>query len=131
VFSSTGLSPSAADLSRVLRLTLGFLTPICWAYNPSEAEALLVWALPLSLATTKGISVDFFSSGYLDVSVPPVPPVSPMDSVSGTQILSEWVAPFGIERIKARMQLPVHVSPVSASFIGSWRQGIHHAPCVA
>ena len=27
-------------------------------------------ALPNSLATTKGISVDFFSSGYLDVSVP-------------------------------------------------------------
>ena len=29
--------------------------------------------LPLSLATTRGISVDFFSSGYLDVSVPRVP----------------------------------------------------------
>ena len=28
------------------------------------------WALPLSLATTKGISVDFFSYRYLDVSVP-------------------------------------------------------------
>ena len=26
-------------------------------------------AVPLSLAATKGISVDFFSSGYLDVSV--------------------------------------------------------------
>ena len=26
-------------------------------------------ANPLSLATTNGISVDFFSSGYLDVSV--------------------------------------------------------------
>lgn len=27
---------------------------------------------PRSLAATEGISVDFFSSGYLDVSVPPV-----------------------------------------------------------
>ena len=27
---------------------------------------------PLSLAATQGISVDFFSSGYLDVSVPRV-----------------------------------------------------------
>jgi hypothetical protein len=27
------------------------------------------WAVPLSLAATKGISVDFFSYGYLDVSV--------------------------------------------------------------
>ena len=32
------------------------------------------WAVPRSLATTSGISVDFFSSGYLDVSVPRVPP---------------------------------------------------------
>ena len=30
------------------------------------------WAVPLSLAATEGISVDFFSSGYLDVSVPQV-----------------------------------------------------------
>ena len=37
---------------------------------------LLVWPPPLSLATTRGISVDFFSSGYLDVSVPRVPYVS-------------------------------------------------------
>ena len=29
----------------------------------------LVWPLPISLATTFGISVDFFSSPYLDVSV--------------------------------------------------------------
>ena len=35
----------------------------------------LVWPPPLSLATTRGISVDFFSSRYLDVSVPGVPHV--------------------------------------------------------
>ena len=29
----------------------------------------LVWALPISLAATLGISFDFFSSAYLDVSV--------------------------------------------------------------
>jgi hypothetical protein len=29
----------------------------------------LVWALPFSLATTRGISIDLFSSPYLDVSV--------------------------------------------------------------
>jgi hypothetical protein len=28
-----------------------------------------VWAVPISLAATYGISVDFFSYGYLDVSV--------------------------------------------------------------
>ena len=33
----------------------------------------LVWPLPRSLATTDGISVDVFSSSYLDVSVQTVP----------------------------------------------------------
>ena len=33
----------------------------------------LVWPLPRSLATTSGISVDFSSSPYLDVSVQAVP----------------------------------------------------------
>ena len=33
-----------------------------------------VWALPISLAATLGIDFSFSSSGYLDVSVPRVPP---------------------------------------------------------
>ena len=37
---------------------------------------LSVWPLPFSLATTHGISFDFSSSGYLDVSVPRVPYVN-------------------------------------------------------
>ena len=36
---------------------------------------LSVWPLPRSLATTGGISFDFFSSPYLDVSVQAVPHV--------------------------------------------------------
>ena len=43
-----------------------------WSYNPNNAETLLVWANPRSLATTKGITFVFFSYGYLDVSVPHV-----------------------------------------------------------
>ena len=35
-----------------------------------------VWPLPLSLATTRRISFDFSSSGYLDVSVPRVPRIT-------------------------------------------------------
>ena len=38
-------------------------------YNPGASKAP-VWALPLSLAATQGISFDFSSSRYLDVSVP-------------------------------------------------------------
>ena len=33
-------------------------------YNPFIACAINVWAIPRSLATTRGISFDFFSSGY-------------------------------------------------------------------
>ena len=37
---------------------------------------------------------------------------------------SGGVAPFGFSGLIARMQLPLNVSPVSASFIGLQRQGI-------
>ena len=39
------------------------------SYNPNFAETILVWAVPFSFATTNGITIVFFSSGYLDVSV--------------------------------------------------------------
>ena len=40
--------------------------------TPVALTLLPVWPHPLSLATTRGVSVDFSSSGYLDVSVPRV-----------------------------------------------------------
>jgi hypothetical protein len=67
----TGLSPSVADLSRSFRFTLH---TISWSYNPSLAVTTLVWANPLSLATTHGITFVFSSSAYLDVSVQRVRP---------------------------------------------------------
>ena len=39
-------------------------------HNPRPGHPVRVWALPFSLAATLGISIDFFSSRYLDVSVP-------------------------------------------------------------
>ena len=44
---------------------------------------------------------------------------------------SGGVAPFGISGLLACMQLPLNVSPVSASFIGLQRQGIHPVLCRA
>ena len=41
--------------------------------EPHSARTV-VWALPRSLAATKGIDVSFSSSPYLDVSVQEVPP---------------------------------------------------------
>jgi hypothetical protein len=51
----TGLSPFIAALSRAFTCIIKSLR-----------------ANPISLAATFGISIDFFSSGYLDVSVLPV-----------------------------------------------------------
>ena len=65
-----------------------------------------VWPLPRSLATTCGISVDVFSSPYLDVSVQVVPSVYLFDSVYGTKVLLWWVSPFRNLRIKVYLQLP-------------------------
>ena len=62
-----------------------------------------VWPLPRSLATTCGISVDVFSSPYLDVSVQAVPLPYLFDSVWDTL---RWVSPFGNLRITAHLQLP-------------------------
>ena len=62
-----------------------------------------VWPDPLSLATTRGISVDVFSSPYLDVSVQAVPLPYLFDSVWDT---FRWVSPFGNLRITAHLQLP-------------------------
>ena len=59
-------------LSHTLRLT--FCLHI--AVRTPKVFLLSVWPLPRSLAATCGISVDFSSSGYLDVSVPRVPRVT-------------------------------------------------------
>ena len=63
----TGLSPSPAALSRAVPLPC--LLPCRPPYNPARAVTPAVWASPLSLAATRGVTVVFLSSAYLDVSV--------------------------------------------------------------
>ena len=65
--SRKGLSPAAARLSR--RLPLRSSIPSRRPYNPARASTPAVWAGPLSLAATRGVTVVFLSSDYLDVSV--------------------------------------------------------------
>ena len=67
--SSTGLSPSLINLSKLFDYRLRYYSR---SPHPNAITAL-VWAPPISLATTLGITFVFFSSGYLDVSVPRVP----------------------------------------------------------
>ena len=68
---------------------------------------LSVWPLPRSLATTSGISVDFSSSPYLDVSVQAVPLIHLWIQCMMSGHDSRRIAPFGYLRIDAYLRLPV------------------------
>ena len=63
----TGLSPAPARLSR--RVPLQPLLPRRLPYYPARASTPAVWAGPLSLAATRGVTLVFLSSDYWDVSV--------------------------------------------------------------
>ena len=67
----------------------------------------VVWPLPRSLATTSGISLDFSSSPYLDVSVQAVPLIHLWIQCMIHERYLMWIAPFGDLRINARFRLPV------------------------
>ena len=69
VFTCTGLSPAMAALSKAFQF---IMVRILQSYNPGIAVTIPVWAGPISLAATIGITFVVFSSGYLDVSVPRV-----------------------------------------------------------
>ena len=96
--SRTGLLPAVVPVFHRLLLTRDFVTPArtcrSWKRRPTtpdrqrlQAYTCPVWADPLSLATTQGVSVDFLSSGYLDVSVPPLASAGPMYSGRGDAAL--------------------------------------------
>ena len=117
------------SLSQVIRLryrvAYSVLTPM--VFLPQ------VWPLPLSLATTRGISFDFSSSGYLDVSVPRVPHVHlcvqctfhdssswvfPHSDISGSMLICSSPKLFAACRVLHRLLMPRH-SPCALSSLTS------------
>ena len=83
-----------------------------------------VWPLPVSLAATSGISVDFSSSAYLDVSVQRV-----YLHMTIWFIIQYWsIAPVGFPIRKSTNRWifapPRGLSQLVTSFFGSWCQGI-------
>ena len=72
-----------------------------------KALLLSVWPLPRSLATTYGISVDFSSSPYLDVSVQAVPFLTLFDSGKDTWAFPMCVPTFGDPWINGYLHLPM------------------------
>ena len=82
-----------------------------------------VWPLPLSLATTDGISVDVFSSPYLDVSVQAVPHRTlwigvrflwychrgfPHSDISGSMLICSSPKLFAAYHVLHRLLMPRH-----------------------
>ena len=114
-----GTFTRSGGLSHTLRLPVGVpsavLTPGLFL--------IPVWPLPISLATTFGISFDFFSSPYLDVSVREVPflilwiqirihgssPCGfPHSDIRGSQLISNSPRLFAGYRVLLRLSVPRH-----------------------
>ena len=127
--------PSSSKISRVPLYLFVYLVPqrnFCvrgyhplWQSFPTfftNFFAKIYQAIPRSLATTQGISVDFFSYGYLDVSVPHVRHVSLRPTLAHKV---RRVSPFGHLRITAYLPTPRSFSQATTSFFASDCQGIH------
>ena len=120
-FRVRGCHPLRPDFPDQFRYDPFFL--LCRPYNPARASTPAVWALPLSLAATRGVTVVFLSSAYLDVSVQRVGHLKQgchASSVTGFPIRAsadQW--PFAPPR---------GFSQPAAPFFASGSQGIPRAP---
>ena len=105
-----------------------------------------VWPLPRSLATTSGISVDFFSSPYLDVSVQAVPLIYLFiqymihelhscgllhSDISGSMCACHSPELFAAYRVLHRLPMPRHppCALISLTFVSHFRasSGLNYA----
>ena len=103
-FSCTGLSPSMTGLPRTFPLT--FMNTLCSPTTPNHPKAIRFGLFPLRSPLLRESLIDFFSSGYLDGSVPQVSLYIPMYSVCNNRHLVYWVTPFGNPRINKCLLLP-------------------------
>ena len=144
VFSLMGWSPHIPSEFLVFRRTrcISYNHPFAYksvtsfgaAFQPSSAKVLtlndtreellpLLRAPPLSLATTHGIVLTFFSSGYLDVSVPRVPSTTLCIHVAVRT--PQYVGfPIRISTDLCSFAAPRSFSQLVTSFFGAMYQGI-------
>ena len=118
--SLTGLLPSLVPLSNGVQLQELSITQV----QTPIVRRPSVWALPISLAATLGIDVSFSSSGYLDVSVHRVPSITLWIHVNVTRLLVPGF-PIRTSMDQCLLTAPHGFSQLTASFFGSWCQGIH------
>ena len=121
--STTGLLPSSTGLSMPLRLPRSFVTPYRVSYNPKR-QASWFGLSSVSLAATQEIAFAFFSSGYLDVSVPRVCllltyvfsqgycPITnsgfPHSEISGSKLTYSSPKHIGVSPVLLRLLVPRH-----------------------
>ena len=92
--SSDRISRVPPYLIRPIELPVRGCHPVSLRF-PAHSSHSQGSAGPRSLATTSGVSLDFLSSGYLDVSVPRVRSYSPMYSGISTCLTPLLTAPKG------------------------------------
>ena len=104
-----------------------------------------VWPLPISLATTFGISFDFFSSAYLDVSVRRVPFANlwiqltildsssrgfPHSDIRGSTFISNSPRLFAGNHVLRRLSVPRH-SPYALFRLNSFARSHKFRSCLS
>ena len=127
--------PGRSTRVKICNSLTGPYTCMAGPTTPDEQRAWAyihpVWADPVSLAATQGIAFAFSSSGYLDVSVPPVSFPHLCIQHGMTPHDRSRVSPFGNLRVKACLAAYRSLSQLTTPFIASWRQGIHRTPLIA
>ena len=129
--------PSSTRISRVPAYLFVCLVPHqCFVYgtvtlyrSPSQSFLLAIndkshQALPRSLAATRRISFDFFSFGYLDVSVPRVRFYNLCIQLQMTASLQPG-SPIRTSLAQRSFPAPQSFSQDSTSFFASYCLGIH------
>jgi hypothetical protein len=142
VLTSTGLSPCLVGHSHAIRLPPRFITvppagrPVSRVPQPRRRN-------PCRVSHATGLGSIRFRSPLLTESLlfslppgtemfhfPGFPPHSLYIQKRVTPIYECRVPPFGHPRITARLTAPRGLTRPPTSFIGSWYQGIHHAPYI-
>jgi hypothetical protein len=137
--SSDRISRVPPYLIRPIKLPIRGCHPL-WLCFPTHSGHSHGSAGPRSLAATRGVSVDFLSSGYLDVSVPRVCFLNPMYSGKRYLVMPAVDYPkittaniqvgFPIRKFmdQSLFSAPHDLSQSITSFIASYCQGIHQTP---
>jgi hypothetical protein len=139
---STGRLPSLVRGSTRFDYLRNLVTPArpatAWTTCPTTpdtqrvaAYTCSVWADPLSLATTHGVSLISFPRGTEMFHFPRLSLPVLCVQTGVTPHYQRWVSPFGHPRITGYSAPPRGLSQPFTPFIGSRCQGIHHVPLLS